>query len=98
MPAKSESSRPDTMATLAENVVASNPKLAARMERLLDQMIASAEHVMKWGTEDQRAGLMKMMVPHMLRGMNNAAARNNNADEEAEFEAMRRAMGGGASS
>lgn len=86
------------MAALAENVVAANPALAKRMERLLDQMIASAEHVMKWGTEDQRAGLMKMMVPHMLRGMNNAAARNGNAEEEAEWERMRKSLGGGTTS
>lgn len=95
MPARSASSRPDTLASLAENIVSNNDKLRADMEALLAQMMAEAKYTMKWGTREERAQLMKLYVPHMFRGLDHAAARNSNADREAEWEALRKTMGGG---
>jgi hypothetical protein len=77
----------DPIADVAAAVVANDPAVRERMQRLVNALLSDAEHTLKFGTATERASLMKMVVPALLRSMQSAGA---DAAEQSRREAMER--------
>lgn len=81
--------RADPIGDVAAQIVADDPQIRARMQQIVNALLDDAEHTIRWGTESERASLMKQVLPALLRSMQGADA---NASEAAEKEAYERMM------
>jgi hypothetical protein len=79
----------DPIGEVAAAIVADDPQIRARMQKLVNALIDDAFHILKYGTPIERAGLMKQVVPALLRSMRGADA---NASERQELDAYERMM------
>jgi len=79
----------DPIADVAAHIVANDPQIRRRMQRLVNAMLDDAEHLIRYGTPTERITLMKQVVPALLRSMRGADA---NASEAAEQDAYDRIM------
>ena len=75
--------RLDPLRDVAAHVVADDPEIRARMKKMVNALLATAEHTIKWGTFNEKMILMKQIVPGLLRSMEGADV---NASEAAERE------------
>ena len=84
----------DPIAAVAARVVADDPALRARMQRLVNAMLDDAEYTMRFGSPNERAALMRSVVPALLRSMQGADADATAAAQQAAYERMMRQMRG----
>lgn len=78
----------DPIGAVAAQVVAENPELRGRLTKLVNALIADAEHTVKYGTTTERAALMKTIVPSLLRSMQSAESDALDEDRRRAYERM----------
>lgn len=78
--------RADPLADVAAQVVADDPQIRARMKRLVNMMLDSAERTMRLGSPQEKALLMRQVVPGLLRSMQGADVNASEAEERKRYE------------
>lgn len=86
----------DTLADLAASTLTDNPDLRDRIHRLVDQILASAEYTLKYGTPTERNQLMRSIVPSLLKSMQAADTETGDNAQAQAYQRMLEAMSGGA--
>lgn len=81
--------RADPLADVAAQVVADDPQIRRRMKRIVNALLSSAEHTLQWGTPQEKALLMKQVVPGLLRSMQGADVNASEAEEAARYERIK---------
>lgn len=79
----------DPIGDVAAHIVADDPHIRARMQKLVNALLDDAFHILRYGTPNERTTLMKQVVPALLRSMQGADA---NASENAQKAAYDRMM------
>lgn len=77
------------LAEVAASIVAGDPELRKRVQRLVKRLVAEAEHTLEWGSAADKSALMKAVVPTMLRSIQNADA---DASDQAMADAYQRML------
>lgn len=76
------------LATVAAELVASDPDLRAELQGLVKALIRDAKHTVKYGTATERQALMKAIVPNLLRSMQSADAEAADEERRAAYDRM----------
>lgn len=79
----------DPIGHVAAAVVAGDDDLRRRVKRLVNALLADAEHTVRFGTPSERNQLMRMVVPALLKSLQGADV---NAGEAAQSEAYHRML------
>lgn len=87
----------DPIGSVAASVVAGDEGLRRRVHRLVDALLKDAEHTIKYGSAADRARLMRMVVPALLKSLQSADVGASEEAKGAAYQRMLEAMGGGLS-
>ena len=79
----------ETLKVLVAGVVAENPELRARVQKIVELSLGSVEQLLKFGSSSDRIAIAKTIVPHMMRSMSTA---ETNEAEIRKVEAFERVM------
>lgn len=91
MPTQSSS---DSMAALAAAAIAGDPKLQSRVRLMVKDIINYVEFTMNFGKSDDKAALMKAVVPAMMRQMATVEDDQTKQAQQESYDRMREALGG----
>lgn len=78
--------RLDPLRDVAAHVVADDPKIRARMKRMVNALMNEAERIIRWGTPQEKMMLMKQIIPGLLRSMEGADVNASEAAERERYE------------
>lgn len=81
--------------TIAASVLDSDEEIRARVKRLVNALLKDAEHTIKFGSPAERAQLMKLIVPPLLKSLQSADVNAGEAAQSAAYERILQAMRGG---
>jgi len=86
--------RADPIGDVAAQIVANDPQIKARMQKIVNALLDDAEHVIRMGTPQARQNLFRSVVPALMRSMQSADANASEADEKKAWERMKAQMRG----
>jgi hypothetical protein len=78
------------MGALAAAAVGSSPELQRRVAKMMERVVQQVEFTLSFGTQQEKAALMKAIVPAMFKSM---AAIEDDASEAQKREAYERIRG-----
>lgn len=85
---------PTPLGDLAAAILTDNAELRERVHRLINNLLASAEYTVKYGTPTERAQLMRTIIPALLKSIQ-AADTGSGDDAKAEaYTRLLQALGG----
>lgn len=91
------SDRPDeSIGALAAAAVGSSPDLQRRVARMMEQVVQQVEFTLRFGTQQEKATLMKAIVPAMFKSMSSIEDDAAETQKRAAYERLREQMGGDA--
>lgn len=79
---------------LAAAILTDNAELRARVHRLIEALVASAEYTVRYGTPTERAQLMRTVVPSLLKSIQAADTGSGDDAQAAAYQRLLSAMGG----
>lgn len=85
----------DPLANVAAAIVADNPELRDRMQRIINALLLDMEHTIKWGTHSEKAALTRAVMPALLRAMQNSGADASSTAQQDAYNRMLDVMRGG---
>lgn len=88
----SKSSSPEMAAvqSVAAAIVTGDPELRDRVRAIVNNLLDRTEYMMKWGTEAERASLVKSFMPGMIRALQSAEASTTAQAQRTAYEQHRR--------
>lgn len=87
----------DPIASVAASIVADDPQIRRRMQRLVNALLTDAEHTIQWGSHTEKASLMRSVMPALLRSMQGADADASSAAQKAAYERVMASLRSGGS-
>lgn len=84
----------DPVNAAVASLVASDDDLQNRLRRIVNAALADAEYVLRYGSPQERAAIMKSMVPAMMRSLSAVEDKGADDGEEAAYERMMSALRG----
>jgi hypothetical protein len=87
--------RPDeSMGALAAAAVGSDPELQRRVRRMMEKVVQQVEFTLTFGTQQEKAALMKAIVPAMFKSMAAIEDDASEAQKREAYERIREELGG----
>jgi len=86
--------RADPIGDVAAQVVANDPQIKARMQKIVNALLDDTEAIIRRGTPGERQTLFRSVVPALMRSMQSADANASEAAEKEAWERMKAAMRG----
>jgi hypothetical protein len=84
----------DTLNAATIGALASDPQLRKRTQAMFNSALQHAEYILNFGQGDERASLIKSIVPQMMRSLQDEQADVAAAAQRAAYDRMRAAMRG----
>lgn len=84
----------ESVAALAAQAVAADPKLQNRVKRMVEKMVDNVAWTMAFGTSQDKAALMKAVVPAMVRSMTSVESDQQEKRAQEAYDRIREAVGG----
>lgn len=79
----------DGIGSLASGALAGDDELRAKTRKVFDKALRHAEYTLNFGSENEKSGLMKAIVPQMMRALQDEAADAAAAAQRAAYDRMR---------
>lgn len=94
MATANERSQAVSVASLAAEAVAADPRLQKRVRRMVDLIVDRVEYTMDFGSGQDKAALMKSVIPAMIRSMTAVEGDQQQKRAQEAYARMRERLGG----